>query len=67
MSPFDAIAYSISGDSVADRIEGLRRMSGDFRRRNQKDFRGSKKQKLIRTAGEEREARLGFDVFEEDD
>ncbi|CAM8878713.1 unnamed protein product [Rhodiola kirilowii] len=40
-------------------------MSGGFRRRDRGDFRGSKNQKLIRTAEEEREARLGFDVFEE--
>ena len=41
-------------------------MNGDGRRRDRRDnTRRSKKQKLIRNAEEELEAKLGFDLFSE--
>lgn len=40
-------------------------MSGDGRRWDRRDAGNSKKQKLIRNAEEELEAKLGFDVFSE--
>ncbi|KAH7542023.1 hypothetical protein FEM48_Zijuj02G0029500 [Ziziphus jujuba var. spinosa] len=43
-------------------------MNGESRKRDRRDFRGSKKQKnLIRTAEEELEVKLGFDLFSEGD
>ncbi|KAF3455292.1 hypothetical protein FNV43_RR05740 [Rhamnella rubrinervis] len=40
-------------------------MNGDSRKRDRRDFRSSKNQKQIRTAEEELEAKLGFDLFSE--
>ncbi|KAK9279688.1 hypothetical protein L1049_013368 [Liquidambar formosana] len=40
-------------------------MNGDSRRRDRRDPRYSNKQKLIRTAEEELESKLGFDLFSE--
>ncbi|PON38200.1 DNA-directed DNA polymerase [Parasponia andersonii] len=40
-------------------------MNGDGRKWDRRDLRNSKKQKLIRTAEEELEAKLGFDLFSE--
>ncbi|KMT05520.1 hypothetical protein BVRB_7g176430 [Beta vulgaris subsp. vulgaris] len=43
-------------------------MNGDFRRRDKKDDRRTKKQQqLVRSAEEELESKLGFDVFTEGD
>ncbi|XP_050281236.1 DNA polymerase epsilon catalytic subunit A-like isoform X3 [Quercus robur] len=42
-------------------------MNGEGRRRDRRDPRSSKKQKLIRTAGEELESKFGFDLFSEGD
>lgn len=42
-------------------------MNGEGRRRDRRDPRSSKKQKLIRTAEEERESKFGFDLFSEGD
>ena len=38
---------------------------GDGRKWDRRDLRNSKKQKLIRTAEEELETKLGFDLFSE--
>ncbi|XP_065634458.1 DNA polymerase epsilon catalytic subunit A [Quercus suber] len=42
-------------------------MNGEGRRRDRRDPRSSKKQKLIRTAVEELESKFGFDLFSEGD
>ncbi|XP_062083133.1 DNA polymerase epsilon catalytic subunit A-like isoform X2 [Humulus lupulus] len=42
-------------------------MNGDARKWDRRDFRNSKKQKFIRSAEEELEAKLGFDIFSEGD
>ncbi|XP_075636199.1 DNA polymerase epsilon catalytic subunit A-like [Castanea sativa] len=42
-------------------------MNGEGRRRDRRDPRSSKKQKLIRTAEEELESKFGFDLFSEGD
>ncbi|KAK9999535.1 hypothetical protein SO802_019138 [Lithocarpus litseifolius] len=42
-------------------------MNGEGRRRDRRDPRTSKKQKLIRTAEEELESKFGFDLFSEGD
>ncbi|KAJ7947960.1 DNA polymerase epsilon catalytic subunit [Quillaja saponaria] len=40
---------------------------GEYRRRDRRDQRSSKKQRLIRSAEEELDAKLGFDLFTEGD
>lgn len=42
-------------------------MNGEGRRRDRRDPRSSKKQKLIRSAEEELESKFGFDLFSEGD
>ena len=42
-------------------------MSGDGRRRGRADNSRSKKQRIIRSAEEEIESKLGFDLFSEGD
>lgn len=54
--------------SIVNRFLRTETMNGESRKRDRRDFRGSKKQKnLIRTAEEELEAKLGFDIFSEGD
>lgn len=59
--------YSLTSNRLLEQLKTPRRdmNGGDYRRLDRRDLWRSKKQKLVRSAEEELESKLGFDLFTE--